>query len=62
MFLLKEIKTKYDIVLEAKAKLEDEVESLQSKIRLAGESLWGTWREEATIGDDNFFPHRSSKG
>lgn len=33
---LQELKTKYDIVLEAKAKLEDEVDSLQSKVGLIG--------------------------
>ncbi len=31
-----ELKTKYDIVLEAKARLEDEVDSLQSKVGLIG--------------------------
>ena len=31
-----ELKTKYDIVLEAKARLEDEVDSLQSKVGLTG--------------------------
>lgn len=30
------MKTKYDIILEAKAKLEDEVDSLQSKVVLTG--------------------------
>ena len=32
----KDLKTRYDTVLEAKAKLEDEVDSLQSKISLLG--------------------------
>jgi hypothetical protein len=34
---VQEIKTKYDINMEAKARLEDEVDSLQSKVGLLGE-------------------------
>lgn len=33
-----DIKSKYDIILEAKARLEDEVDSLQSKVDLLGEA------------------------
>lgn len=33
-----EIKTKYDIILEAKARLEDEVDSIQSKVLLTGKA------------------------
>ena len=33
------MKTKYDIIMEAKARLEDEVDSLQSKVGLTGESI-----------------------
>ncbi len=34
------MKGKNEVVLEAKAKLEDEMESLQSKVALLGTYLW----------------------